>query len=707
MKYKTEKTERIDYLKEYYMTHSKMVLSRDDLVPWKCHRSLYLYVEGWVKNQYAPTVRIRRSMAEAYMLKNMNPVICDKELIVGQPDFSPFTEEESKKYKEYRFLYQYGIPLLKGRADHMALDYKKLLEKGVEGVIEEIKQKLDGVNVYDGREVEHYEFYVCCLTELEGVLALAENYKNYALELAEKASGDSKAEFLAIADTLSKVPAKPATTFREAMQSIHLFLYSLFGIYSIGRPDQYLYPYYKKDIDEGIMTESEAQEIIDCFYLQYMNNMSAWAAASFMIGGRDGEGKAVENRLTWHFLSAIEHTHIPDPNVGLCVTSETSNDILEYAAELIKSGHCQPQIWNNDGITKSMLSNGYDKKTANLFTQSTCVEITPIGCSGVSITSPYINLLKIFLNAFEKCDDGMKFDDIFSVFEKSFEDYLKNALIQENLFQLERKRNTTDPVRISAFVNDCIERGLSSDSGGAIYNDIEPNMLGMANVIESLNIINELVFKEQKLTVEQFKELLRTDYTENEDILAYIKNKVSHFGTNTKESNLIAKRVADTVVNTLKKFTTFRGANFVPGAFSYRDHEVHGRSTNASPDGRHKGDILADGSCPVQGYDNKGPTLSLSSTTSWEPLRFLGGVSVNVKLSPSVSTENIKALIEGYIKQNGIQLQFNVVDTQMLKDAQKNPDKYGDLIVRIGGYSDYFTKIPKRLQDDVIARSQN
>ena len=280
-------------------------------------------------------------------------------------------------------------------------------------------------------------------------------------------------------------------------------------------------------------------------------------------------------------------------------------------------------------------------------------------------------------------------------------------LVQEHLFQLERSRNTTDPIRISAFVNNCIERGLPTDSGGAVYNDIEPNMLGMTNVIESLNVINELIFKEHRLSIEQFKEILKSNYEGSEDILAYIRNKVPHFGTNTEESNLIAKRTSDTVINVLKKFTTFRGANFVPGAFSYRDHELHGKSTNASPDGRRYGDTLADGSSPVQGYDNKGPTLSLSSTTSWEPLRFLGGISVNVKLSPSVSTENIKALIKGYIKQNGIQLQFNIVDTEMLRDAQKNPDGYGDLLVRIGGYSDYFTKIPKRLQDDVIARSQN
>jgi len=706
MKFNTSKTERITFLKNYYLNNSQMVLNRD-LVPWKCHKSLYLYVEGWVNNALAPTVRLRRSMAEAYMLKNMKPVICNKELIVGQPDFSPFEGDEQIQFEEYNKIYMEGMPPIKGRADHLALDYEKLLEKGIEGVIEEIKEKLDSVDVYDGRQAEKYEFYKCCLIELEGVLALAENYKNYAIKLADGASGEQKKEYLELADVLSRVPAKPATTFREALQSIHLFLYSLFGIYSVGRPDQYLYPYYEKDIKEGVMTEVQAQELIDCFYLQYMNNMSAWAAASFMIGGRDKSGKAVENRLTWHFLTAIEHTHIPDPNVGLCITNETSRELLQYACELIKAGYGQPQIWNNDGITKNMLARGYDKEAANWFTQSTCVEITPIACSGVSITSPYINMLNIFLEAFKKCNNTMTFDEIFASFEKEFENYLKDVLLQENLFQLERKRNTTDPVRISAFINDCIERGISNDAGGARYNDIEPNMLGMTNVIESFNVVKELIFNQQKLTVQEFIEMLNNNYEGYEDILAYIKNKVSHFGTDTKETNSIAKRVADTVINTLKKFTTFRGANFVPGAFSYRDHEGHGSYTQASPDGRRAGDVLADGSSPVQGYDNQGPTASLNSTTSWEPLRFLGGISVNVKISPSVSTEQVMALIDGYIRQNGIQLQFNVVDTKVLKDAQKNPDKYSDLLVRIGGYSDYFTKIPKRLQDDVIARSQN
>lgn len=706
MRTDTPKTERITFLKDYYLNNSQMVLNRD-LVPWKCHKSLYHYVKGWIKNADEPTLRLRRSMAEAYMLENIHPVICHKELIVGQPDFSPFEPDDQIQFEEYKKIFKQYMPHIKGRTDHMALDYEKLLEKGIEGVIEEIKEKLDSIDAYDGRQAEHYEFYKCCLIELEGVLVLAENYKNYALKLADSAEGKEKKEYLELAEVLSRVPAKSARTFREALQSIHLFVSSLFGIYSMGRPDQYLYPYYEKDIKEGIMTEVQAQELIDCFYLQYMNNMPAWAAASFMIGGRDRSGKAVENRLTWHFLTAIEHTHIPDPNVGFCITNETSKEIFEYVLEILKAGYGQPQIWNNDGITKSMLERGYDKEAANWFTQSTCVEITPIACSGVSTTSPYINMLNVFLEAFKKCDNTMTFEDIYASFENEFENYLKVVLLQENLFQLERKRNTTDPVRISAFINDCIERGLSNDGGGARYNDIEPNMLGMTNVIESFNVVKELIFNQQKLTVDKFNEILKNNYDGNEDILAYIRNKVPHFGIDTSETNSLAKRVADTVVNTLNKFTTFRGANFVPGAFSYRDHELHGQYTQASPDGRRAGDILADGSSPVQGYDDKGPTLSLNSTTSWEPLRFLGGISVNVKISPSVSTEQIRDLIEGYIKQNGIQLQFNVVDTEVLKDAQQNPDKYGNLMVRIGGYSDYFTKIPKRLQDDVIARSQN
>ena len=707
MRLDTTKSKRIDYLRDYYMNNSQMVLNRD-LVAWKCHKSLYNFVEGWMVNRDAQTLKFRRALSERYMLERVKPIIIEGELIVGQPDFTPFaTPEEEERYEKYCQIMYHAIPEGRGRTDHLALDYEKLLTKGINGVIEEIKEKMAPLNLKGGEDLKKYEFYKCMLIELEGVLVLQNNYHKALLELAENSEGEQKNEYLKIAETIAQVPANPVRTFREALQSIQLFVYSLFGLYSIGRPDQFLYPYYKNDIAKGVLTEAEAQEYIDCFCLQYMNTMSAWAAAGFMLGGRDGEGNAVENELTWHFLAAIEHTHIPDPNVGFCVTNETSPEMLKYVASIIKAGHGQPQIWNNDGVTKSLLNYGYDPVAANLYTHSTCVEVTPIGCSGISITSPYVNMLKIFNEAFDTCTDDMTFEDVFATYKKAFEDYCDEAILQENLWQLERSRSTTDPLRISAFINDCIARGMSNDEGGARYNDIEPNMHGMTNVIESLNVINELVFNQKKITISELQKVLKNNYEGAEELRGYIVNKINHFGTGTEHTNALAKRVADLVLDTFGRYETFRGSRFIPGSFSYRGHEEHGRATSASPDGRRSGDTLADGSGPVQGYDNMGPTLSLKSTLAWEPSRFLGGIAVNVKLASSTTEDVIMGLIKGYCEQGGVQLQFNVVDTETLIDAQKNPDKYGDLLVRIGGYSDYFTRIPKRLQDEVISRSQN
>lgn len=697
---------RIPKLRDYYLHNSAMVLNRD-LVPWHCGRSLLLYTEGWLKGSGEPTVKLRRSAAEAYLLINSQPVIRSGELIAGQPDFCPFSPEEQTRYDEYRKLYYSVMPPKRGRADHMALDYPKLLSLGVEGMIAEAKKFRDALDPYDGHNAEKYELFQGCITELKGVLVLEKNYADHARSMAESTNGSERAELLELAAVLDRVPAKPAVTFREALQSIHLFMYSLYGIYSVGRPDQYLLPYYRRDIENGILTEAGAQELIDCFCLQYMNNMSAWAAAGFMLGGRDGDGHTVENELTWHFLAAIAHTHTPDPNVGFCVTSETSPEMLSFAVQIIKDGHGNPQIWNNDAVTKSMLNCGYDSRAANLFTHSTCVEITPIGCSGVSITSPYINMLQIFLDVFNSCDDAISFDGLFEYFSKYFDAYCIKALRQENLWQLERSRNGTDPIRISALIDNCMERGLPSDSGGARYNLIEPNILGMTNVIESFNIVRELVYRQKKLTLSEFRKVLADNYVGHDELRATIIHSTEHFGMCTPSTNEIAKRISDMVLETFSHHTTFRGARVIPGAFSYRDHEINGHRTGASPDGRLNGMPLADGSSPVQGYDRLGPTLSICSIAVWEPARFLGGTTINVKLNGDTGVETITDLIRGFLKTNSAQMQFNIVDTEQLLDAQRNPDRYNDLLVRIGGYSDYFTRIPKGLQDDVISRSRS
>ncbi len=703
-------SERIKRLREYYFENSP--IANDDeqnptLFPWLCHRTLLLYVEGWESNVASPTVRLRRAAAECYMLENVKPVICPNELIVGQPDYSPFTPDEEELFKEKQHFYNDIIPRRRGRFDHLGIDYTDLLEKGVCGMIEYLEGQLAELDMHESTSTADYEYFYGCITELKGVLTLAKHYAEVAENLADTANGTQKQEYEEIARILRKVPANKADTFREALQSIHFFTFSLFGIYSAGRPDQILLPYYERDIANGTLTESEAQELIDCFCLHYITNMPKWAAAGFMLGGRDKNGVAVENALTWHFLASISHTHSPDPNVGLCITEDTSDELLEFAAEKLLENTAQPQIWNSDAISRSMRSYSFDESVCNNFTHSTCVEITPIGYSGISITSPYVNILKIFLNALHSCPSNATLEDIFDKFKIELDNSAQSFLLLENLWQLERGRNGTDPMRISPFIHDCNERRRTNDQGGARYNQLEPTVVGFANVVESLNIIKSFVYDNKTLTLDELRLALKDNYKGHEELLFKIRNHFPHFGVGNKNVDALSKKCADIILDVFSKFRTVRNAEVIAGAFSYRDHASHGRNTEASPDGRLAGQSLAAGSGPVQGYDIKGPTLSILSTAAWEPSRFLGGTALNLRINQSTSKSALVSLFKGFIKTEAMQIQFTVSSREELTDAQNHPEKYGDLLVRIGGYSDYFVKIPKSLQDEIISRSDD
>ena len=572
-------------------------------------------------------------------------------------------------------------------------------------MIELVNDEIQKIDLNDGLQAERYEFLLCSRLELEGLLKLSQAYAKRALEMAEQAEGEDKKDLLELYKVLEQVPAKPARTFREALQSIQMFTFNLYGLYSYGKPDLYLLPYYKKDIANGTLTPEKAQELIDCFYLLSIQNCPSWAAEGLMLGGRDADGNPIENELTWHFLNAIEHTRIPDPNIGFCVTDQTSDEILDYVSELITKGYAQPQIWNNDAVVESMVQNGFDRRDANLFTLSCCVEVTPIGCSGINVTSPMINVLKVFLEAFDKCTDEMTYDDVFKAFTTHFYNVVKERVLLENLYFLEQARNSTDPVRCSLLIHDCIERGLTHDSGGARYNQLEPDLFGVINVGECLNVIKRIVFEENRITIEELNKALKCNYEGYEELLLYIRNKVPHFGTGDAQSNQIMKNVTDAILDAFSDKITVRGSTILPGNFSYLYHVREGEMTSASPDGRKAGMPLHDGCNPVQGYDTLGPTISLSSTVFWEPSRFLGGTAVNVKISKGVEKEKISSLIKGYIKTKGAQLQFSVISPEDLLNAQKNPELYKDLLVRIGGYSDFFVKLGKNQQDEVISRT--
>lgn len=686
--------DRIVKLRETYMNTKMVKKYGTDLYCYyiKVGANLACYAKGWKEGKNCLTLRQRHAYAESFALKNVKPRIYEGELLTGSLDLDweeSFSEEEYKILeKEYFDL----VPQKQSRESHMGLDYTVLLEKGISGILADIENSTND-------DLEAKEFYACLKMELEGVLFLAEKYKNEALRLYDETGNK---EYLDLAALLETVPKNPAKSFREALESIHFFTFNLCGLYSMGRVDSYLYPYYKKDIDNGVITKEQAQELIDCFNLLYMTNIMQWTAAGYMLGGFDKDGNLIENELTEMFLVSISHTRIPDPNVGLVLSEKTSDKIIQLASHLLGEGYTNPAVWNGDVVVENLISRGTKREHAYNFTNSTCVEITPVGCSGISVTSPYVNILQVFLDAFYKTDDGASYQQLVLTFEKELTEQLEKIIYEENLRLLENKRNgNTNPIRISALINDCIKRGRSVEQGGALYYGLEADFLGFSNVIESFNVISRLVYENKEISLKDLKKAVKNNF-ENTDILERIKD-LPHFGNDEDTSNAIAKEISESVRRVCSQFKCINGVKLSVGAFSYNNHIPYGKETGASPDGRKNGEPLNNGSNPANGYDMLGPTAMLNSLSYLEPNKFNGGFTVNMNL-PAEVKDSIFYLLKSFLDLNIPQLQFNVLDVNDLLEAQKHPENYKNLMVRIGGYCDFFINLTPELQAEVIKR---
>ncbi len=324
---------------------------------WGARRELLL-CEGWLAAVSQPTSRLRRCASHAWRLNHSAVVINDHELIVGCPDLSALNETEQKRFDEISAMVQQCMPQSRGIYDHMAMDYEKLIRVGIEGLVAEIRQRRKGLNLQLPENVAKDEFYCGCLMELEALLELAERYAERALKMAEDAPPERARELGEIAGILKKVPAGPAETFREALQSIHFYTFMLKGDYQLGRPDQYLLELYRADIAAGRLTTAGALELIDCFCLLYSACHPKGSAVGFMVGGRDDTGQSVHNELTYLFIQSIAHTRLAYPSIGLCVLDETPDDLLDMAVDMLAKGYSHPAIFNDEAITQGLTDIG-------------------------------------------------------------------------------------------------------------------------------------------------------------------------------------------------------------------------------------------------------------------------------------------------------------------------------------------------------------
>ena len=719
-----EATGRIASLKRTYADFKTVRYAKAKDIPnYREHNSgdnlLTLgYLEGWYANNKLYPLRLRKSCAEAAELDAAVPVIYDGELIAGQlylPDYSP--EEQARYDKLAQMFSDTLLPLSKqgARRDHLALDYAKLLNVGLDAIIAEIREKKNALKLsdYDPSDLtllEKDEFYECVLVELEALMRLAGRYREKARSMAQEAEGQRRRELERIADALENVPAKPARSFFEAVQSVNFFLSNLFGLYPLGRPDRYFAKFYEQDLARGAITKAEAQELVDCLCLNISCRVFSRAACGFIVGGSNADGSDFENDLTYMFLTALDHIRMADPNGALAVTPHTSDRLLDYATELIAKGCTHPAFYNDAAIVASLVRCGCEKADAVEFIHSTCAEITIAGKSKGYTTATTLNLPDLLLKTVA---ENRAFDSIGALTDAYCNKIALELSRKMKLYLgkiLEAARNGNEPMRICALIDDCVERGKGLYDGGVRYSFIQPIFIGFATAVDSLEAIDKLVFEEKRLTLEAFYGIVEQDFAGNEALRLHIVNKLEHYGNDQSSVDARAAALAKRLEDIVLRSGMPGEKHLMPGTFSYVFHATKGKTTGATFDGRHAGLSLSDGCCPAQGCDVNGPTALVNSLTSWDQSRFLSGMVVNLKFSKSAFAADKKRLfcdlVRTFMKKGGLELQVNSVDRATLEDAKIHPEQHRDLLVRIGGYSDYFVRLDPVLQREIIERTE-
>lgn len=676
------------------------------------------FLEGYLKHDDAYTSRLRRSYAEAAELYAAQPMILEDELLVGQLYLPEYTEEEQKRYDELCEMFAMSSSTLKMfglRNTHLALDFEKLLRLGINGIKAEIETQMakldyDDVNVYPDYEVvKKDEFYRCCLIELDAVLDLAARYSKKAAELAETAAEPRKSELLRIAAVMEKVPSEPASTFHEAIQSVHFFLSNLFGLYPLGRPDRYLYPFYQKDIDNGTLTKEEAQDMIDNLCLGVSTRVFSRAACGFIVGGQDAQGNLVENDLTWMFITALDHIHLPDPNGALAVNKQTSKEILLYAAEVLSHGTTHPAFYNDEVIVSSLRDYGVSTEDSVNYIHTTCAEISVVGRSRAHSTAFSIDLPGILVNTVKANRDCDTYESLVQLYISAILADVKRKPFGYFSRMLEASRNSNDPMRVCCLVEDCISRGRSILEGGERYTFVQPIFLGFSNAVDSLIAIRELVYEKKQLTLDAFCRIIDSDFENEEPLRQSIIHHLPHYGNDNEEADCVAEMLANGIKRVFRE-PMLGGKTMIPGSFSYVGHASTGAIMGATFDGRKAHYSYSDGCSPVQGRDTNGPTAMILSLSSWDQKEFLGGMVVNIKFSKNnlcgKNQQKFVQLLRTFVERGGLEMQVNVVDRQTLINARENPEQYSDLMVRIGGFSDYFVRLTPTLQQEIIDRTE-
>lgn len=773
--------------------------------PILCSERALLVTESYQETEGKP-IAIRRALAFKHILENMTQNIFVDELLVGShgsngrrstPVFPEFAvdwlvdeldekletreqdtfdvpahvKEEIKSivpywrgktvYEKYREMlpddpkrsrdaYLFSRDLFERNGyGHTAYDLRKLFKIGLKGIVKECKERLETVDLTTNEGIEAKLFYEAIIIECDAVIAFARRYSETAKKhAAEETDEIRKQELLKIADVCSWVPENPARDTWDALQDV-VFMQLLIQTetngdsVSPGRLDQYLYPYYVEDINNGTYDNDTVQELLDCLWLKFNEVIKVQDSESIhihpgfpmtpnlTIGGQTEKGENAVNELSYLMLNAQEHIRLTNPQFTVRTFAGTPFEFKKRVTEVIKLGTGMPAIFGDDQCINAM-DYYFDGKMPieNLrdYAIVGCIELAPRGFQG-RVNAGFLNVARIVDLALNNGRDRLtgemlgletgdpsrfeSFDELFAAVQKQFEYIVHHQVINAAVVDKIQRENTPH-IFLSSLIEGCIENGKDMTWGGSTFGATPILQVGLATASDSLAAIKKLVFEESELSIQQINEALDENFRgeRNEQIRELLVN-APKYGNDDLFADGVMTDLTNMFFDVTESFDDIDGRMYTSMILTLGGTVPHGWKTGATADGRLATTPVSDSMSPANGADLEGPTAVLLSASRIDQKRLMQGNVLNLKFSKTAfgeadSTDKFVNLIDTYLLDlKGQEIQVNVVDSQTLKAAKQNPDEYRDLVIRVAGYSARFVELAEELQDDIIARTEN
>ena len=660
--------------------------------------------------------------------------------------------------EEVRVFMETGVFGMEGKLNagdaHLAVNYERILKDGLRGYEKRVKEYKATLDLTNPDNVDKYCFYNAVLIVLKAVRNFANRYSVLAKDLAEKEMNQKrKIELLEISRICSKVPYEPAETFQEAVQSVW-FIQLILQIesnghsLSYGRFDQYMYPYYDRDIKNGTIKESEALELLTCLWIKTLtinkvrsqaHTLSSAGSPMYQnvtIAGQTTDKKDAVNDLSFLVLKSVAQTRLTQPNLTVRYHKNINKHFLDECVEVMRLGFGMPAL-NNDGIIiPSFMDWQVKEEDAYNYSAIGCVETAVPGkwgyrCTGMSyINFPRMLLCtmnngvdltsnKRFTKGYGYFTEMESYEELLKAWDKTIREITRYSVIVENVIDKASERDVPD-ILCSALTDDCIARGKTIKEGGAVYDFISGLQVGIANMADCLAAIKKLVYEEKKITRQELWDAILDDFSspKNKKIQEMLIREAPKYGNDDDYVDQLIVEAYDSYIEEIEKYPNTRynrgpiGGIRYAGTSSISANVGQGMSTMATPDGRNAFEPLAEGCSPAHNSDKNGPTAVFKSVSKLRTNKITGGVLLNQKMTPQMlSTEENRQKLELLIKTffnrlHGYHVQYNIVSKETLIDAQKHPENHKDLIVRVSGYSAFFNVLSKKTQDDIIGRTE-